>query len=62
MVNGDPIKVHESVSIKFQTGNEKLEHLFHVLPEINCNIILGRDLASKIWSYGVLGHVVCQGR
>ena len=42
-VNGDPIKVHGSVSIKFQIGNEKLEHLFHVFPEMNRNIILGRD-------------------
>ena len=47
MVNGDPIKVHGSVSIKFQIGNEKLEHLFHVLPEMNCNIILGRDWLLK---------------
>ena len=42
-VNGDPIKVHGSVSITFKIGNEKLEHLFHVLPEMNHNIILGRD-------------------
>ena len=27
-VNGDPVKVHGSVSIKFQIGNEKLEHCF----------------------------------
>ena len=46
-VNGDPIKVHGNVSIKFQIGNEKLEHLFHVLPEINHNIILGRDWLLK---------------
>ena len=42
-MNVDPIKLHGSVSIKFQIGNEKLEHLFHVLPEMNCNNILGRD-------------------
>ena len=42
-MNGDPIKVHGSVSIKFQIGNEKLEHLFYALPEMNSNIILGRD-------------------
>ena len=47
MVNGDPIKVQGSVSIKFQVGNEKLEHLFNVLPEMNCNIILGRDWLLK---------------
>ena len=46
-VNRDPIKVHGSVSIKFQIGNEKLEHLFHILPEMNCNIILGRDWLLK---------------
>ena len=46
-VNGDPIKVLGSVSIKFQTGTEKLQHLFHVLPEMNCNIILGRDWLLK---------------
>ena len=34
-VNGVPIKVHGSVSIKFQIGNEKLEYLFHVLSEMN---------------------------
>ena len=43
-VNGDPIKVHGSVSIKFQIVNEKFEYLFHVLPEMNCNIIF-----SRIW-------------
>ena len=43
MMNGDPIKVHGSISIKFQTGSKKLECLFHVLPEMNHNIILGRD-------------------
>ena len=46
-VNGDPIKVHGSVSVKFQIGNEKLEHFFYVLPEMNCNIILGRDWLLK---------------
>ena len=49
-VNGDPIKVHGSVSIKFQIGNKKLGNLFHVLPEMNHNIILGRDWLLK---YGV---------
>ena len=48
-VNRDPIKVHGSVSIRFQIGNEKLEHLFHVLPEMNRNIILGRDWLLKFW-------------
>ena len=47
MVNGDQIKVHENVNIKFQIGNEKLEHLFNVLPEMNHNIILGRDWLLK---------------
>ena len=42
-MNGDPIKVHRSVSINFQIGNEKLEHLFHVLPEMNHYIIVGTD-------------------
>ena len=46
-VNGDQIKVHGSVNVKFQIGNEKLEHLFNVLPEMNCNIILGRDWLLK---------------
>ena len=41
-MNGDQIKVYGSVSIKFQIGNQKLEHLFQVLPEMNHIIILGR--------------------
>ena len=49
-VNGDPIKVDGSVNIKFQIGNEKLEQVFHILPEMNRNIILGRDWLLK---YGV---------
>ena len=38
-VDGDPIKVHGSVSIKIQIGTEILEHLFHVLPQMKNNII-----------------------
>ena len=49
-VNGDPIEVDGSVNIKFQIGNEKLEQVFHILPEMNHNIILGRDWLLK---YGV---------
>ena len=49
-VNGDPIKVDGCVNIKFQIGNEKLEQVFHILPEMNRNIILGRDWLLK---YGV---------
>ena len=53
MVKGDPIKVHGSVSIKFQIGNEKLEYLCHLLREMNNNIILGRDWLLK---FGVMEY------
>ena len=46
-VNGDPINVNGCVNIKFQIGNEKLEHLFHILPEMNRNIILRHDWLLK---------------
>ena len=46
-VNGDPIKVNGCVNIKFQIGNEKLEHLFHILPEMNHDIIPGCDWLLK---------------
>ena len=52
-MNGDPIKIHGSIRIKFQIGNEKLEHLFRVLPAMNCNIILDRDW---ILRFGVMEY------
>ena len=43
MVNVDTIDVDRCVSVKYENGREKQEHEFFVVPEMNRNIILGRD-------------------
>ena len=42
-VEGDSIDVDGWVSVNYEIGREKQEHEFFVVPEMNRNIILGRD-------------------
>ena len=42
-VKGDSIDVDGCASLKYEIGREKQEHEFFVVPEMNRNIILGRD-------------------
>ena len=42
-VKGDSIDVDGCASLKYGIGVEKQEHEFYVVPEMNSNIILGRD-------------------
>ena len=42
-VNGDSTAVDGCASLKYEIGREKEEHEFFVVPEMNRNIILGRD-------------------
>ena len=43
MVKGDSIDVDGCASLKYETGREKQEHEFFVVPGMNRKIIFGRD-------------------
>ena len=43
MVKGDSIDIDGCASLRHEIGREKQEHEFFVVPEMNRNIILGRD-------------------
>ena len=43
MLNVDSNDVDGCASLKYEIGREKQEHEFFVVPEMNRNIILGRD-------------------
>ena len=46
-VNGNSLQVDGSVQLKFKIGRVHKVHEFYVVPNINRNIILGRDFLSK---------------
>ena len=53
MVTGDSIGVDGWALLKYEMGREKQEHEFFVVPEMNRNIILGRDWLKL---FGVCKH------
>lgn len=42
-VNGEPLKLDGCAEINFEIGGLKMSHLFFVVPDMNRNLILGRD-------------------
>ena len=47
-VKGDSVNVDGCALLKYEVGSEKQEHEFFVLPEMNRNIILGRDWLKQL--------------
>ena len=53
-VKGDSTDVDGYASLKCEIGREKQEHEFFVVPQMNRNILLGRDWLKAVWILGVL--------
>ena len=50
-VKGDSVDVDGYASLKYEIGGEKQEHEFFVVPEMNRNIILGRDCLKQFGAH-----------